>query len=408
MEYLREYLEKYGDVSFRDKPFNEIDSLIFSQLIYNDFGDIVRPEERIFLGDAAEEFCEKYPEEKIDTLLDVAKRAAQLLTMVAKKRRFSGTVLCNYIDNINDALDKQISAVNFITADGAVTVAFRGTDATVAGFKESAMLAYMFPVPAQIEALHYFQETAMLHRGAVRLCGHSKGGNLAIFAAVNCSNSLKKKIDTVYAFDAPGFPEWFFERYDYRQIRDCLHIVNPSNSIVGRALTMEKEPEIVISMAKHGRQHNVATWKIQDDAFERAEKYTEDSDKLGAYLNELVAYIGDKDLEVFYDALEQTANQMGISDFYDLKEVDTNLLFIIIDSIQTLNPEQKKRFRALVVKVMSDAAKDYVSGAATWAKSYVKNISQKLPLEKIPFEKLPFVGKSKDEKSEYNDETDGD
>ncbi len=401
MKYLQEYLDTYGDISFRDKPFNEVDNLIFSQLIYNDFGTIVEQDKRVFLSDAAAEFAAQHPEEKIDTLLDVAKRAARLLALVGKKRRYSGTVICNYINNISDAIDKQICAASFITSDGAMMVAFRGTDATVAGFKESAMLAYMFPVPAQIEALHYFQESAMLHRGKVRLCGHSKGGNLAIFAAVNCSNSLKKKIDTVYAFDAPGFPEWFFERYDYQQIRDSLHIVNPSNSIVGRALAMEKEPELVISTAKRGRQHNVATWVIEDDGFARAEAYTEESDKLGAYVNDLVAYIGDEDLEVFYDALEQTANQLGISDFYDLKEVDTNLVFIIIDSIQTLNPEQKKRFRALVMKVASDAAKDYMSGAATWAKGKVKTISQK----------LPFVGKNKEEKAESTDtvqtETDG-
>lgn len=69
------------------------------------------------------------------------------------------------------------------------------------------MLSYMFPVPAQIEALYYFQETASLSEGDVRVCGHSKGGNLAVFAAVSCSNSLKKRIRGVYEYDAPGFPE---------------------------------------------------------------------------------------------------------------------------------------------------------------------------------------------------------
>ena len=70
-------------------------------------------------------------------------------------------------------------------------MAFRGTDTSITGVKESAMLSYMFPVPAQIEALYYFQETASLTEGDVRVCGHSKGGNLAVFAAVSCSNSLK-------------------------------------------------------------------------------------------------------------------------------------------------------------------------------------------------------------------------
>lgn len=89
--------------------------------------------------------------------------------------------------------------------DGSDVVAFRGTDVTVTGVKESAMLSYMFPVPAQIEALYYFQETSMLHSGDIILCGHSKGGNLAVFAAVNCSNSLKSGLQPCMKMMHPAF-----------------------------------------------------------------------------------------------------------------------------------------------------------------------------------------------------------
>lgn len=90
-----------------------------------------------------------------------------------------------------------------------VTVAFRGTDVTITGIKESAMLSYMFPVPAQIEALHYFQESAMVFEGNVYACGHSKGGNLAVFAAVNCSNSLKNRLSVCMNLMLRAFPIGF-------------------------------------------------------------------------------------------------------------------------------------------------------------------------------------------------------
>ena len=393
MQYLIEYLEKYGSMYFIEKPINEIDILIFSQLIYNDFKDIVKDGEEIALQNAAAEFYSKHTDEEIDSLLDVVQRAARLLALCSNTKRFGGVMLKNYINNISDAIDKQISAVNFCLPDGDLVVAFRGTDATVAGFKESAMLAYMFPIPAQIEALYYFQETAMLNKGGVYLCGHSKGGNLSEYAAVNCSNSLMKKIKGVYAFDAPGFPIWFFDRYEYKQVRDVIHNVNPQGSLVGRALFCDKEPEIVASDGKNSRQHNVGLWHIVDDGFEHADSYTEESDKLSKYLNDLVVYIGDENLEVFYDALEKAANQLGISDFYDLKEMDLNMMTLFIDSHQTLTPEQKKRFNALVRKVMADVAKgyvydsaikakEYVSGSATKAKLYVKNVSKHIPFRR--------------------------
>ena len=389
MQYIIDYLEKYGSTYFIEKPINEIDNLIFSQIVYNDFKGIVNEGEEITLKYAAAQFYSMHSDEEIDMLLGVVKRAAKILTLCANTKRFGGVILKKYINNINDDIDKQISAVNFVLPDGNIVVAFRGTDATVAGFKESAMLSYLFPIPAQIEGLHYFQETAMLNKGGVYVCGHSKGGNLAEFAAVNCSNSLKKKLKGIYAFDAPGFPIWFFDRYDYKQIRGVLHNINPQGSLVGRALYCDNTPEIVVSDGKTSKQHNVTLWHIIDDKFERAESYTPDSDKLSAYLNELVVYIGDEDLEAFYDALEKAANQLGITEFYDLKELDINMMTLFIDSHQTLTPEQKKRFNALARKVMADVAKGFVSDYATKGKVYVKKVTSRIPFKRKTEEKTP-------------------
>ena len=384
MKYIKEYLNKYGNSYFIEKPVNEVDYLIFSQLIYNDFTGIADKGE-ITLKEAAVEFFSSHSDEYIGSLIDVANRAATLLTLCSNTKRYGTVIMKNYIDNLDGQLDKQISGVNFVLPDGKLIVAFRGTDASIAGFKESAKLSYMFPVPAQIEALHYFQETAMLHKGDVGMCGHSKGGNLAVFAGVNCSNSVKKQLKNIYAFDAPGFPEWFFDRYDYKQIRDTIHNMNPQSSLVGRALTTEKEPEIVFSDAKRINQHSTATWVIEDDVFKRVDSYTEDSDKISAYLNDLVASIPDEELELFFDVLEKTANQLGISNFYDFKEADAGLMTIAVDSLSMLTPEQKKRFMALARKVMADIAKGYVSDSATKAKRYVK-------------EHIPFVKKSPEDK----------
>ncbi|MBQ7739687.1 MAG: DUF2974 domain-containing protein [Eubacterium sp.] len=364
MSYITDYIEKYGKFSFKEKPFNDVDAVIFTQLIYNGFDGIVDKEKPAFLYDVSDKFFNKYSDEDIDKILAISRRASVILKACAKTKRFGYCSVYNYVNNIDDAIDKQICACAFILDDDSLMIAFRGTDATVAGLKESCRMSYMFPIPAQIEALHYFQETAMLHNGGVRACGHSKGGNLAMFAAVNCSNSLKKKIVGIYASDAPGFPEWFFDRYDYKQIEDRLHLYTPQSSVVGRLLYSKKEPMIIMSEGVGTKQHNVSNWIIHDDRFVEADGYDKSSDERCEYFRTFVNYVTDDDLEAFYDTMEYIANSVGVDDFYGLKEVGIKKMWGMIDSYGVLDTAQKERFKLVFKKLFMDFAKEYVSEKA--------------------------------------------
>ena len=233
MAHYEAYIARYGDRDFNEMPFNEVDGLIFSQLAYVDYAGIVGGADAQFqtlLDDAARQYFALHPAEEIDNEIGIVQKAIYLLQLCADTRRYGNTRLSAYVNNVNIKIDKQFSAVGFHLNDGSLLVAFRGTDTSITGVKESAMLSYMFPVPAQIEALYYFQETASLTEGDVRVCGHSKGGNLAVFAAVSCSNSLKKRIRGVYEYDAPGFPEPMVHRYDYLEMRDRLFSYVPQGN----------------------------------------------------------------------------------------------------------------------------------------------------------------------------------
>lgn len=363
MKNIVNYIKEYGSFTFTQKPFNEVDNAVFSQLIYTDFAGISDGVLKPTLKEAAEEFYTVYSLENIENLINISARSARLLKLCADTKRYGDTVICRYVNNINDAIDKQFAAANFMLNDGSLLVAFRGTDVTVTGVKESAMLSYMFPVPAQIEALYYFQETAMLCSGDIRICGHSKGGNLAVFAAVNCSNSLKKRIVAVYEDDAPGFPKWFFDRYDYRQIKDKIHLFTPQSSIIGRMLYHDEKPHIIKSSNSGLKQHQVSSWIVDDDSFETAERYDHYSDFISEYINNLIDYIGD-DLELFFDTLENTAEKIGIDDFYDLKLMDIKRIISIIDSISELDNEKNLRFKAVLKKAVYDFSKEYFSQKA--------------------------------------------
>ena len=358
MKNMLDYIEEYGNYSFKEKPFNEIDNLIFSQLAYTDFKNIA-DKQSVSLLKGAKLFFAMYTQQEIDELIAISAKSADLLRRCSMAKRFQNIILCDYINNVSDDIDKQFSAIHFLLDDGCDVVAFRGTDVTVTGVKESAMLSYMFPVPAQIEALYYFQETCMRHSGDIILCGHSKGGNLAVFAAVNCSNSLKKRLKAVYEDDAPGFPKYFFDRYDYCQIKDKIHFFTPQGSIIGRMLFHDTEPAIVHSENSGLKQHQVSSWEVDGDRFKYEEKYDRTSDFVSDYINELIDYISDEELQLFFDTLEYVAENIGIEDFYDIKELDIIKVFGLIDSITTLDDEHKTKFKQILKKVIADFTKEY-------------------------------------------------
>lgn len=365
MKNLIDYIQEYGGISFLKKPFNEIDNLIFSQLAYTDFKGIVDYcGEGITLAEAAKRFYTIFNDDDINELIGISAKSAQLLKICSMTERFKSVKICHYINNVNEEIDKQFSAVHFITDNGFDIVAYRGTDVTVTGVKESAMLSYMFPVPAQIEALYYFQETCMKHKGDIILCGHSKGGNLAVFAAVNCSNSLKKRIAAVYEDDAPGFPKYFFDRYDYKQIKDKIHLLTPQGSIIGRMLYHDASPVIVHSSNTGLKQHQAHSWEVEKDHFLYDEKYDYYSDFINDYLDSLLDYVSDEELELFFDTLEYVAVNMGIEDFYDIREIDIKKAVSLIDSVGNLEEKQKEKFKQILKKVSADFAKEYISEKA--------------------------------------------
>lgn len=381
MEYIIQYINKYGELAFSQKPFNEIDNIIFSQLIYTDFEGITG-EEPISLSDAAKRFYDIYTNEQIESLIGISEKSAKLLMECAKCTRYKNVMLAHYVNYVDCNIDKQFSAICFNLISDGILIAFRGTDVTVTGVKESAMLSYMFPVPAQIEALHYFQETAMLYDGDIRICGHSKGGNLAVFAGVNCSNSLKKRIVGIYEDDAPGFPEWFFDRYDYAQIKDKIYFFTPESSMIGRMLYHDKKPTIVRSDNNGLKQHQVSSWVIEDDHFLTAEHYDTMSDFVSEYVNTLIVYIGEEDLELFFDSIEYVLSEMKIDDLYDFKNFDFKRAFYLLDSMSSLDESKTERFKQILKRVSTDFAKEFIQSKAKdytqVAKQYLERLKNDL------------------------------
>ena len=345
MGNITQYVEEYKDKDFSEAEFNEVDALVLSQLSYIDFSAIVckfDSEVEISLKDASYQYFSLRNEDELKENISIVYKAGLLLNQCAHTRRYANIKLLKYVNSVNEKIDKQFSAVTFYITDDLAVIAFRGTDTSVTGVKESAMLSYMFPVPAQIESLFYLEECGTLANRNLIVCGHSKGGNLATFSGVSCSNSLKKRILGIYEFDAPGFPLQMVERYDFVEMKNKIFSYIPQSSIIGCMLYHNDSRKVVKSTSENIKQHQASSWVIDGNSFVLTDETDETSKFIDKYIKKLTEEIGQDNIEEVFETIFDFIENSGISNYDDLKEFEPTRLIRAIKSIKNINEEQKE------------------------------------------------------------------
>ena len=185
MADLFDYLKWRGDLSFIQVPPGPVDALIFSALAYIRHSGAVatHPDKPMRLSEASDRFF--FLQDQEDRIR--VKEDLSLLMAAANTYRFGNTMLCHYRDILLPEEETQFSAVTFLLDDGSAFLAFRGTDYSLVGWKEDFNMTFRETIPAQLLALEYTQEIGSKYIMPLRICGHSKGGNLAVFSAVKNS-----------------------------------------------------------------------------------------------------------------------------------------------------------------------------------------------------------------------------
>lgn len=358
MSNINNYIEEYGGKTFDELAFNEIDALVFSQLCYVDFSGILckfDSETALSLKETAKAYFNLYSSEELENKISIVLKAGVLLKQCSMCKRFENVKLLKYVNNVNDKIDKQFSATTFYLNDELCVIAYRGTDTSITGIKEAAMLSYMFPVPAQIQGLYYLQESASISKRKVAVCGHSKGGNLATFAAINCSNSLKKNIIGVYEFDAPGFTREFINRYDYKELSSKIFSYIPQSSIIGCMLYHSNSRKVVKSINENIKQHQVSSWQIEGDKFVYADETDELSKFVDKYLKQLSKAVGEDKIEDLFETIFDFLEEAGINEYNDFKSFNITRFVNAVNSVKGITENEK----VLLENTIKQAIKEF-------------------------------------------------
>ena len=357
---MLDYLSWRGDLTFNQDPFNEVDNLVLAQLSYVDFDGIVSPsrENPILIGDACSRYWERHTEEEIRNKTSFVNLSPYLLEPVAKSRRFGKMRLCGYVNTINKSAEAQFSAIQFELEDGTVYVAFRGTDETIIGWKEDFNLSFMSRTEGQRLAVEYMKKNFSNTSLKLRVGGHSKGGNFAVFASAFSGSRIINQIQKVYRNDAPGFRREITSKPEFKLIEKRTVTIIPEDSVIGRLLDAGKEAIVVRSSKKGIMQHDAMSWQIRGGRFSYT-KRSSDSIRMEKVLSGWLENVDDEARRVFVDQIFNVMQTLGTDTMKDVREVSFGELTDAIQMIRGLSKEQQSEISKVVKKLVASGGRAF-------------------------------------------------
>ena len=343
MANIHEYLIWRGDVPFTVSPFNEVDALVLSELVYTDFHGVLPGEgERITVEEARRLFWQKHTREEIMAQDSYTKTAPFLMDEMAGKGRFGGTVMADYYDVIDTNVDVQLAALTFYLPDGTAFVAFRGTDDTVVGWKEDFNLSYMPETEGQRRAAEYLNRHFSGQNMPIRVGGHSKGGNLAMYAAVCAEKAVRDRVIAVYNNDGPGFLKEFTETEAYREMLPRIICTVPEKAVIGTLLSSKAFQHVVKSTASGIYQHDGFSWIVLGNHFVEVDRRSDSSMALESTLHQWLAEQSEEKRRTFVNTLFGLLESTGRTTFGEIKSDLPGSLASMWKMLETMKKEQRE------------------------------------------------------------------
>lgn len=346
------YLKWRGDLSFSSSEFNMIDGLILNMVSFLDFtGEVddfpCRANQK--LCKVVDHFLSVHDEKDLNLGLIIPKEISPLAKEVCRSKRFGKVKVCNFVNIVDTSLSEQFSAVCYLLDSNHLFVSFRGTDDTLVGWAEDVNLLAHFPVPAQADAKKYLDKIAELYPDyAIYLGGHSKGGNLSVYASVYAQSEVKKRIKAIYSFDGPGFDRNKIDAELFEEVRGKILHIMPNNAIVGRLFDLDVDPYIVKSDSKGLNQHNPFSWLIERDAFSSVAHFTHNSDTIKKEIDKMIVGMSSEDKADFAEDMNRyldSLKQNNLIEFLNLK----NLISLIGNKYKMKNKNIRYLLKLLLI-----------------------------------------------------------
>lgn len=348
MDNIITYLRFRGDIPFKKQPFCEMDAMIMAILVSVNLEGCVFNKTR--LEDAYKAFEEVGKKDSLDEQMEAK---CILFKLCAESVRFKDILLDNYVKDIDNEEEKTFYAITFYYGRHHAYVAFRGTDGSLISWKENFNGLYQYPTPGQRDALKYLAALAAKPFLKITVIGHSKGANLAVFAAMGLDEKSRRKLTDIYCFDGPGYVEDISEKLSFLDIKDRIHAFIPTSSVVGRLFEAPYEKEVVKAGGNGFYQHDLFNWNVTPFNIVREPAVDLFSDSLSKKLNDWMLSIPIGERKRVVDELFDTFKENGISHITDIMHLDLHKIVTLVKCVRNLSSEN----RNLLLLILKQIAK---------------------------------------------------
>ena len=352
MANILDYIRKIGNNTFQEIKFNEVDNLIFSRLSYLPFESIKLEEKENF-----ESIYKKMNSVNIDEFN--MKQDKELIDLVGTCNRYKNLIVTDYYFSRDEEKEMQFIAITIHLDNEELYLSYGGTDNTLVGWKEDFNLSFMLHIPSQIEAIKYIRKIYAKYNDKMHLGGHSKGGNLAVYAGVFCAKKIQDSIIDIANYDGPGFDKTVIESQKYKRILSKINTFIPQSSIIGRLLEHEEQYIIVKSRQIAVMQHDIFSWGVNGLELEKLDKVTNGSDIINKTVRNYLKATSNKQREQFINIMYEIVTKTKEKTFKEFTASLTKNIGIILKSYKDISSEDKKLIGQMILSFFT-AAKDTI------------------------------------------------
>ena len=369
MANINDYIKWRGDIALnKDYTFNEIDSMILARFSYLIFNQIQMQDKETIESISMK--MEKFKNDEFRYNGD-----KELITYLGKSNRFKNMKVTDFVENNEKENEEQFGAIVIHISNEELYISYIGTDSTLYGWKEDFNMSFMDNVPCQIEGKEYLEKIANKYKNKkIRIGGHSKGGNVAIYSAVMVNRKIQDRIIKVYNYDGPGFNQEIAQKYAKDAIIEKIETYFPQDSIIGRIMNHEEKCSVALSIEKGILQHDIYSWQVLGTDLIYSAKLTKKSEVMNSVVTSWLIGTSNEQRKIFIDTIFELFYSTDANTFGEISKNLINNLSVIFKKYGEISKEDKKTITAIIKLFV----KEYFNETFTLEKKQIKEQVMKM------------------------------
>ena len=352
MANIFDYLEWRGDVPFSTDPFNEVDNLVLAELAYTDFDGVVALQgEPVPVRAVRDRYFRLHTRAEVRGRRTFTGPAPLLLDPLADSVRYRDMRIAWYRNHVSAKESVQMAAVTLWPGDGTVYAAFRGTDNTLVGWKEDFTFSYLTETPGQRMAVEYLNERFRDGSLPIRVGGHSKGGNFAVYASVFCDEGVRRRIRDVFTNDGPGFANAVTRLPAYRDLASRIVSIVPEDSLVGILMNSAVDHRIIRSSNRGPTAHDALSWLVRGNRFIPVEERSCFSVFFERSMRAWLADLSDGEKRRFVESIFGVLESTGSRTLEEMRQTPVQSAFAVLRAARGLSPDRQRQVLAILTRL---------------------------------------------------------